>query len=68
MSIPCAITLDKIRANAGNLSILLYVRGEGVSEQKGEYAADGLREAVRMWEESSNQLDESIRGLLKILG
>jgi type I restriction enzyme M protein len=61
-------TLDEIRANEGNLSIPLYVRGRGVSEAKGEYAADELTEAVRAWAESSNQLDKSISGLLKILG
>ncbi|MCX6067250.1 MAG: N-6 DNA methylase, partial [Chloroflexi bacterium] len=42
-------TLDEIRANDGNLSIPLYVRGRGVGEAKGEYAADGLTEAVRAW-------------------
>jgi hypothetical protein len=47
--------------------IPLYVRGKGVSEEKGEYAADGLREAVRTWEESSERLNESINGLLKML-
>jgi hypothetical protein len=50
------------------LSIPLYVRGKGVSEEKGEYTTDGLREAVRAWEESSNRLAESISGLLKTLG
>jgi type I restriction enzyme M protein len=61
-------TLDEIRANEGNLSIPLYVRGKSVGEEKGEYATDGLAEAVRNWEESSSRLDESISGLLKILG
>jgi type I restriction enzyme M protein len=65
-------TLDEIRANDGNLSIPLYVRdanlrGRGVSEAKGEYVADGLREAVRTWEQSSGQLSASINALLKML-
>lgn len=30
-------TLADIRANDGNLSIPLYVRGNGVSEEQGEY-------------------------------
>ena len=62
------VTLDEIRANDGNLSIPLYVRGKGVSEEKGQYAADGLREAVKAWEQSSVNLAESIEGLLKMLG
>jgi len=46
-------TLDEIRANEGNLSIPLYVRGKSVSDEKGEYAADGLNAAVKAWDESS---------------
>ncbi len=60
-------TLDEIRANDGNLSIPLYVRGKGVSEEKGEYAADGLTEAVRAWEESSVKLQGAIENLLETL-
>jgi type I restriction-modification system DNA methylase subunit len=60
-------TLDEIRANDGNLSIPLYVRGKGVSEEKGEYAANGLREAVRAWEKSSVELQGTVENLLKTL-
>jgi type I restriction enzyme M protein len=60
-------TLDDIRANDGNLSIPLYVRGKAVSEVKGEYAIDGLKEAVRAWEESSAELQTKIDDLLKTL-
>lgn len=61
-------TLDEIRANDGNLSIPLYVRGRGVGEAKGDYnAADGLREAVQVWEESSEKLGQKVNNLLEIL-
>jgi type I restriction enzyme M protein len=58
---------DEIRANDGNLSIPLYVRGKVVSESKSEYGADGLREAVKAWEESSVELQAKIDDLLKTL-
>jgi type I restriction enzyme M protein len=62
-------TLDEIRANDGNLSIPLYVRGKAVGEEKGDYSAvDGLKSAVKDWEESSDTLNEAISGLLKTLG
>jgi len=38
--------LADIRANDGNLSIPLYVRGKAVSYEKGVYAADGLKDVV----------------------
>jgi type I restriction enzyme M protein len=62
-----AATLDEIRANAGNLSIPLYVRGRGVSEPKGEYAAGGLKAAVRAWEESSERVNLALDALLRRL-
>ena len=62
------VSLADIRANNGNLSIPLYVRGKSVSAEKGEYAADGLKAAVKAWEESSDTLNEAISGLLKTLG
>ena len=62
-----AASLNDIRANDGNLSIPLYVRGRVVSEGKGEYAADGLKEAFRAWEESGNALSQSTKNLLKSL-
>jgi type I restriction enzyme M protein len=55
--------LDEIRANDGNLSIPLYVRGKAVSDEKGEYATDGLREAVKEWKESSEVLRHRIKEL-----
>jgi type I restriction enzyme M protein len=57
-------SLAEIRANDGNLSIPLYVRGKAVSEEKGEYAADGLRAAVKAWEESSEKLDNLMHQLM----
>ncbi len=63
----CVASLDDIRANEGNLSIPLYMRGKAVSEEKGEYAANGLKEAVKAWEESSAELHATIDDLLKTL-
>ena len=60
-------SLDDIRANDGNLSIPLYVRGKAVSEEQGEYATHGLKDAVRTWEESSIQLKSTVDDLLKTL-
>jgi type I restriction enzyme M protein len=60
-------SLDEIRANDGNLSIPLYVRGKGVKEGEGEYVATGLKEAVRVWEESSAELQAKMDDLLKTL-
>ncbi len=60
-------TQDEICANIGNLSIPLYVRGKGLSEDKGEYGADGLTEAVRAWEESSERLNKSVEALIQTL-
>jgi len=61
-----------IRVNDGNLSIPLYVRridmrGKAIGDEKGEYAADGLKAAVKAWEESSAELQEKVDGLLKTL-
>jgi type I restriction enzyme M protein len=60
-------SLADIRANDGNLSIPLYVRGKAVSDEKGEYAADGLKKAVKEWEQSSVELKTTVDNLLKIL-
>jgi type I restriction-modification system DNA methylase subunit len=60
-------SLADIRANDGNLSIPLYVRGKNVSDEKGEYAVDGLKSAIQAWDESSNKLNEAISGLFKML-
>jgi type I restriction enzyme M protein len=57
-------SLADIRANDGNLSIPLYVRGKAVGDGKGEYAANGLKEAVKVWEESSKNLYRTIGALL----
>jgi len=60
-------TLEEIRANGGNLSIPLYVRGKAVSDEKGEYVTDGLKVVVNAWEESSITLNSSIEKLLRNL-
>ena len=60
-------SLADIRANDGNLSIPLYVRGKAVSEDKGKYAVNGLKDAVQAWKESSNQLQPTVTELLKTL-
>lgn len=60
--------LADICANDGNLSIPLYVRGKAVSDEKGEYGANGMKEAVKIRTESSDKLKEAISGLLKMLG
>ena len=60
-------SLAEIRANDGNLSIPLYVRGKAVSEPRGEYAINGLKQAAQMWEEGSNNLNKSIEQLLESL-
>ena len=60
-------SLEEIRANAGNLSIPLYVRKQGVSDARGEYAADGLTDAVRVWDESAKELGQQMNNLLEIL-
>jgi len=60
-------TLDDIRANDGNLSIPLYVRGKGVREEKGNYAADGLKAAIQAWDESSLHLQTALDDLLSTL-
>lgn len=60
-------TLEEIRANDGNLSIPLYVRGKAISDEKGEYAADGLKAAIQAWEESSLMLQEKTDELLRVI-
>ena len=60
-------SLEDIRANHGNLSIPLYVRGQIVSDEKGEYSTHELREAVRAWEESSIKLQSAMDNLRKRL-
>ena len=61
-------SLAEIRANDGNLSIPLYVRGKSVSDGKGDYAADGLKTTViQAWEESSENLQTSIAVLINML-
>lgn len=40
-------SLADIRNNDGNLSIPLYVRGKSVNDEKGTYAADGLKAAIQ---------------------
>ncbi len=44
-----------------------YVRGKAVSDEKGEYAADGFKNALMTWEASSQQLNIAIAELLQRL-
>ena len=60
-------SLAEIGANDGNLSIPLYVRLQAVSEAKGEFAVDGVREAVWAWIRSSEKLNHAIEDLLDAL-
>lgn len=60
-------SLADIRANDGNLSIPLYVRGKGVSDEKGEYAADGLKAAIQAWNKSSLMLTKKTSELLRVI-
>ena len=60
-------SLEDIRANDGNLSIPLYVRGRAVGEEKSEYATNGLRGAVQMWEASSEALDGMIKAMMQAI-
>jgi type I restriction enzyme M protein len=60
-------SLYEIRANDGNLGIPLYLRGKRVSEGKAEYAANGLKAALRAWEQSSRALEQCITDLLSNL-
>jgi hypothetical protein len=36
-------------------------------DEKGEYATEGLKKAVKVWEESSIQLQSTVDNLLKTL-
>jgi len=60
-------SLDEIHRNDGNLSIPLYVRGNSLSEEKGEYKTNGIHEAVQSWEESSKKLATYIDELFNTL-
>jgi type I restriction enzyme M protein len=60
-------SLEEIRANNGNLSIPLYIRRRGMSEEKGMYATDSLQAVAQAWEESSERLNESTNKLLKTI-
>jgi hypothetical protein len=43
------------------------MRERAVGDEKGEYATNGLRNAVKAWEESSIQLSSTLDDLLKTL-
>ena len=61
-------SLEEIAAQGYSLSIPLYVkRSNGVSEAGGEYAAGGLRAAIREWEDSSQRLNAALEVLLNQL-
>ncbi len=58
-------SLADIRANDGNLSIPLYVRGKAVSDEKGVFsAADDLKAAIRDWDENTEYLNIQITRML----
>jgi hypothetical protein len=58
-------SLADIRANDGNLSIPLYVRGKSVRDEKGEDAVEGLKKTVKEWEQNSIQMHSKVDELLK---
>jgi len=60
-------SLADVRANDGNLSIPLYVRGKSLSDEKGEYATNGLKTAIQAWEQSAANLDIAVSELLKTI-
>jgi hypothetical protein len=60
-------SLTDFRANDGNLSIPLYVRGRAMSDEKSEYAAEGLKATVKAWDMSSRNLQQTICYLLQAL-
>jgi type I restriction enzyme M protein len=55
---------EEISTNDGNLSIPLYMGGKAVSEGKGEYATDGLKNVILAWVESSSNLEKLLRSLM----
>lgn len=60
----CVATLKEIQANGGNLNVPLYVRGHVILDEKGDYASNGLKEAVKAWDNSSQGLSQAIKELL----
>jgi len=59
-------TLDDIRAKDGNLSIPLYVAPQTTEthEERADYAANGLPDAISAWLESSRQVRAALNELL----
>ena len=59
-------TLEEVRAKDGNLSIPLYVAPQtlGTREERADYAANGLPDALSAWLESSQQVRAALNGLL----
>ena len=60
-------SLEEIRAKDGNLSIPLYVTPQtlGTREERADYAANGLPDALSAWLASSQQVRAALNGLLK---
>ena len=56
-------TLHDIAAQDYSLSIPLYVRGRGVCEAQEANAANGLREAIRTWEQNSKSITAEYRSI-----
>jgi type I restriction enzyme M protein len=59
-------TRDEIRVKEGNLSIPLYVgpRTTEAREERADYAANGLPDAISAWLDSSRQVRQSLEALL----
>lgn len=59
-------TLDDIRAKDGNLSIPLYVTPQATEthEERADYAANGLPDAISAWLESSQRVRVALNDLL----
>jgi type I restriction enzyme M protein len=60
-------SLSEIQDNSGNLNVPLYVRAHVVSDKKGEYSTDGLKETISIWQESSKSLTKAVKSLLNEL-
>jgi type I restriction-modification system DNA methylase subunit len=59
-------TLEEIRAKDSNLSIPLYVAPQalGTNEERANYAANGLPDALSAWLASSQQVRAALNDLL----
>ncbi len=60
-------SLNDIRANGGNLSIPLYVRGRAAKDSHSENVDNGLNETIFEWQMSSHRLLKTLNALLETL-